>query len=172
MRNLTAKILAMVMCIALIGCVTKASMSNKGEEKIPVAMGRYLEEKSGLEEIIQKQGDAYLWTDNEGKLQALIKNEQFVNYELTEDNKWEKKEMSLCDVINKEYQEIRYISYIKEGKDEGTYYLYGDMKWYEGEEKIVKDFAATIKNNKLHKINIEGMDEDTVVLGASVDNNK
>ncbi len=166
MKNIFRKMILVTLCMVLVGCGKTKNVTNSTDKKADVPMGRYVEQSVGLDEQISVEGDAYLWVDHEGKLQALVHSKQFISYELQESGQWQQVESKLCEVINNKYPEIIDIYYLKPQATEGKYYLYGERQ--EGKKKH-RGFIATFDGNELTEIDMGWQEKEPILFGLTID---
>ena len=151
MRRLINNLLCLIVCFTLIGC-------NQGEIKEKQkteAMGRYVEETCKVEELIDENGSICLWKDEANKLHAMIKNEVFEDYKLTESGEWEKSNCEICNVLNRKDKVIESVSRIQVQED-GSYYV-GGMGEVDADYPDV--FGGFIVNGEINTIQLEGEED-------------
>lgn len=188
MRKWIKQLGILVTCTALVGCHSEVpsdipTSSAASESNKPVAMGRYVEKTETIGEKIRDResagpwgGNICLWLDEQGKLQAMICNEQIENYERTDTGEWQQHDLEWHKTLKEKHPEITYITKVQPGNDPDTRYVIGRKKGHELFIATIKGaeltYAAIPNNLGVYAGNIVDVDKDGMIYSCNPDTQK
>lgn len=167
MIRLIKQITFIILGCLLVGCVSKQEYSIKDSsvQEEQIAMGRYLEEGTSIDQLIDPNKDAILWKNQTDDMEVMTHNEkQYINYEYKDDGKCEESETWLCEILNEPSHQIEYVSQIINGNEPDMYYVVGEKVNAEKEEY----FIAKCRPSSFEEISIEWQSDKQIILNVEV----
>lgn len=181
MKNKMKKILLVLLSSLLVGCQSEGThyikdsktvikekenvAEVKGELK-EVAMGRYVEQITPIDELVESDNNIILWHNSEGKMEILVHDEMFKNYEYKEDGTYEESESWLINLLNDTEHNIGYVQQIL--YDEGEYYLLVDK----ANKEDVDSFIIRCNETNFEEIHMEWQTDTPIIAKIAVTSDK
>lgn len=161
------QIMFIILGCLLVGCASKQDYSIKETsiQEEQEAMGRYLEEGTSIDQLIDPDKDAILWKNQTGDMEVMTHNSgQYINYEYKEDGECEESEKWLCELLNEPSYQIGYVRQIINGNEPDTYYVVGEKVNLEKEQY----FIAKCNPASFEEIPIEWQSDKQIILKVEV----
>lgn len=181
MKNKIKKILLLLLSCLLVGCQAEGThdikdgktvikekenvVEVKGEPK-EVAMGRYIEQITPIDELVEPDNNIILWQNAEGKMEILVQDETFKNYEYKEDGTYEESEAWLVSLLNDTAHDVGCVQQIL--YDEGEYYLLADK----ANKKDVDSFIIRCNETNFEEIHMEWQTDTPIIAKIAITSDK